>query len=172
MHLDLGEQTIRNYREEDLEQLIRRANEYTVWRNLTDMFPHPYTEDSGREWIKYATGQDPQTNFAIVDNGDRVIGGIGLEIERDIYRVSAEIGYWLGLEWWGQGIATRAVRALTDWAFTTFTLERIQAGVFETNPASRRVLEKAGYRLEGRLYRKVIKEGKVLDLYMYARLRQ
>jgi [ribosomal protein S5]-alanine N-acetyltransferase len=171
MHLDLGEQAIRNYREEDLQQLIRQADDHAVWQNLTDMFPHPYTADKGRDWIKHATSQEPRTNFAIVDNVDHVIGGIGLELERDIYRVSAEIGYWLGREWWGQGIATRAVRAMTDWAFNTFTLERIQAGIFETNPASGRVLEKAGYLLEGRLRRKVIKEGRVRDLLMYARLR-
>jgi [ribosomal protein S5]-alanine N-acetyltransferase len=171
MYLKLGEQTIRSYREEDLQQLIRHADDHAVWQNLTDMFPHPYTKESGRDWINHATSQEPQTNFAIADKGDRVIGGIGLELERDVYRVSAEIGYWLGLEWWGQGIATRALRALTEWAFTTFALERIQAGIFETNPASGRVLEKAGYSLEGRLRRKVIKEGRVLDLLMYARVR-
>ena len=172
MFLDLGGQAVRNYREEDLQHLVSQADEYDIWRNLTDQFPHPYTEEKGREWLKYATSQEPRTNFAIVDSEDGLIGGIGFELEHDIYRISAEIGYWLGKDWWGQGIATRAVQALTDWAFNNFALERIQAGIFETNPASGRVLEKAGYNLEGRLRRKVIKEGEVLDLFMYSRLRK
>ncbi len=168
MRLEIGDEAIRNYRESDLQQLVQQADDRAVWINLTDGFPHPYTEQNGREWIAHATSQDPQTNFAIVDSDDAVIGGIGLEIGRDIYRVSAEIGYWLGQTHWGSGIATRALSALTGWAFGNLQLERLQAGVFENNPASARVLEKAGYRLEGRMSRKVIKDGVVQDLLLYA----
>ncbi|MBL7033027.1 MAG: GNAT family N-acetyltransferase [Candidatus Delongbacteria bacterium] len=171
MHLDLDDLAIRSYQESDLPQLVKQANDRAIWLNLTDGFPHPYTMQNGRDWISIATSQEPETNFAIVSGNDAVIGGVGLEIKADIYRCTAEIGYWLGRAWWGQGIATRALRALTDWGLRTFALERLQAGVFETNPASARVLEKAGYRLEGRLKRNVIKDGKVLDLMLYATTR-
>ena len=88
-----------------------------------------------------------------------------------MYRRSAEIGYWLAEPFWGQGIATRAVRALSDWAFASFDLVRIFAAVFETNPASARVLEKAGFALEGRLRQSITKNGRTFDELLYARLR-
>ena len=100
-----------------------------------------------------------------------MIGGIGLELGSDIFQRSAEMGYWLGEPFWGRGIATEAVRAITNYAFSTFNLCRIYAGVFEWNPASMRVLEKAGYICEGRLKKSVFKDGRVIDQFLYAMTR-
>ena len=93
-------------------------------------------------------GRRPVLNFAIVVAG-AAVGGTGLELGTDVSRRSAEVGYWLGQPFWGRGIATEALRAVTDYAFTTLDICRLEAGVFDWNPASARVLEKAGYVLEG-----------------------
>ena len=99
------------------------------------------------------------------------VGGIGLDLRSDIFRRSAEIGYWLGEPFWGRGLTTEAVRAVTDYAFETFDLRRIDAGVFEWNRASMRVLEKAGYTCEARLRKSITKEGQTIDQLIYARVR-
>jgi RimJ/RimL family protein N-acetyltransferase len=107
------------------------------------------------------------TSYAIVVDGEAV-GGIGIVLQPDVFRRSAEIGYWLGEQYWGRGIVTEALRALTEYAFANFDLCRIYAGVFESNPASMRVLEKAGYAFEGRMKKAVTKDGKTMDDFIYA----
>lgn len=171
MKLDIGGgYSVRDYRESDLDSLVEHANNPNVSRNLEDRFPHPYTTEEAEKWLTHVAEQNPLTNFAIAtDTG--VIGGIGFHLRQDVYRATAELGYWLGESYWGQGIATRAVRAVTVWAFESFPLERVQARVFESNPASCRVLEKAGFTYEGRLRRSVLKINLVMDLIVYAILR-
>ena len=102
---------------------------------------------------------------------DVAVGGIGAELRDDVERCSAEVGYWLGEPYWGRGIATRTLAAFTRFAFTAYDLERLYAAPFASNPASCRVLQKAGYRLEGRMRRSAIKDGKVQDQLLYAILR-
>jgi ribosomal-protein-alanine N-acetyltransferase len=155
----------------DIAALVRLANNRKIWLNVRDRFPHPYTEADGRGWIalRAADAGDPH-NFAIDFEGG-AIGGIGLEFFTDVHRLTAEIGYWLGEPFWGRGFATIALKAVTDYAFTTFELRRLQAMVFEWNPASVRVLEKAGYQLEGRLRNYIVKDGRIGDALMYAKLR-
>lgn len=150
---------------------MRHANDREVWINLRDRFPHPYTTADARAWLQFVEQTVPQTSFAIAVETEAV-GGIGIILNDDVFRRSAEIGYWLGRQYWGRGIATAAVRATTAWAFASFDLRRIYAGVFDGNPASARVLEKAGYTLEGRLRRSVFKDGKTLDQLLYAETRE
>jgi RimJ/RimL family protein N-acetyltransferase len=138
---------------------------------LRDRFPHPYTASDGDRWIRQATQMVPQTHFAIAI-GDQAVGGIGLDLQVDVFRRSAEIGIWLGEAHWGRGIATEAVRALTNFAFTNLDVCRVYAGVFEWNPASMRVLEKAGYSVEGRLRKSVTKDGQTIDRMLYAIVRE
>ena len=102
---------------------------------------------------------------------DEVIGMVGLEREHDVFHRSMEIGYWLGEPYWGRGIATQAAGAMTDYAFATFDINRLWAGVFAWNPASARVLEKSGYVLEGVSRGAVTKDGETTDELRYARLR-
>jgi RimJ/RimL family protein N-acetyltransferase len=171
MELKLKSCAIRPWRFGDEESLVHHADNYKIWRNVRDRFPHPYTMDDAHAWIDYASAEKPRTNFAIaVDNV--AVGGIGLILQSDIYRRSAEIGYWLGEEFWGRGIASEAVRALTEWAFDNFDLRRIYAGVLEWNPASMRVLEKAGYQFEARLRQAITKEGQTMDDFIYAVIRR
>ena len=115
--------------------------------------------------------REPETNFAIAVNNEAV-GGIGFTIQMDEARRSAEIGYWLGEEFWGRGIATEALIAVTDYAFCEFEICRLYAHVFEWNPASARVLEKAGYEFEGRMRKSVTKVGQTIDKLMFACVRE
>ncbi len=171
MEIPIGDWKIRKYKAKDEAALVKYANNYNVWINLRDGFPHPYTRKDARTWVRFANNQRVITNFAIASE-EEVVGGIGLTFQPDVHRISAEIGYWLGEPFWGQGIATRALKALTGYGFAKFDLERIYAGVFDWNPASARVLEKAGYTFEGRLRKSIIKDGKIIDQLMYAILRE
>jgi [ribosomal protein S5]-alanine N-acetyltransferase len=117
--------------------------------------------------------RDPETSFAIAEStNDAVIGGISLLPGIDIERVSAEIGYWLSEDYWGKGIATRAVIAITDYAFDHFDFTRLFALPFATNTASCRVLEKAGFVRDAILRRALIKHGVIHDLALYSSVRE
>ncbi len=162
---------LRSWEAADREALVRYANNRNVWINLTDVFPHPYTQDDADGWLARCAKDIPPSSFAI-DLAGTAIGGVGIHLLTGVYRLTAEIGYWVGEPFWGRGIATEALRQASDYAFKTFGLERLQAHVFDWNPASARVLEKAGYHLEGRLRRYIIKDGRITDSLIYARLRQ
>lgn len=166
----LGPWCIRSYRRDDARALVKHADNPKVASTIRDRFPSPYTPSDADAWLDRMLTQDPETCFAIASS-EELIGGIGLEFQVDVHRRTAEIGYWLGEEFWGRGIATAAVRAFTRFAFESYDVERLFAGIFETNPASVRVLEKAGYRFEGRLRHSVIKQGATLDELLYARVR-
>lgn len=137
--------------------------------NLRDAFPHPYSLRDASTFIRKAQKDRPECFFAIAVEG-RAVGAIGFTIHRDVERVSAEIGYWLGEPFWGKGITTVALRAVTDYAIRTHRLTRVYAVPFEWNQASFRVLEKAGYEREARLRRSAIKDGKIIDQLLYAYL--
>lgn len=166
MQIDCGVCTIRSWQPGDETALARHANSREIWLNLRDQFPHPYTLENASDWVQMASIEDPPTHFAIVL--DEAVGGIGFAIQSDIARVSAEIGYWLSTSHWNKGVMTSAVRAVTDYAFTRFSLTRVFAVPYATNIASHRVLEKAGYVREGVLRRSAIKDGSVLDQVVYA----
>ena len=168
MNLAIGEWQVRSWRLSDEESLVKYANNRRIWINLRDSFPHPYTPDDAKAWLRSATTQAPELKFAI-SSGDEAIGGIGLRLQEDVFRGSAEIGYWVGEPFWGKGIATRAVQAFTEFAFTNLNLVRVFGEVFEWNPASAKVLGKAGYVYEGRLHKSVIKDGQIIDRLLYAR---
>jgi RimJ/RimL family protein N-acetyltransferase len=161
---------VRSWEWRDRESLVRHANNRKVWINLRDRFPHPYTQADARNWLDMVVGITPETNFAIVLD-DEAVGGVGFTVQNDVGCRSAEIGYWLGEEFWGRGIATEALKAVTEYAFANYDLCRLYAHVFDWNPASARVLEKAGYQFEGRLKKSVTKNGQTIDQLMYAMVR-
>ncbi len=171
MEIKLSKCTVRNWQRGDEASLAQHANNYKVWRNVRDRFPHPYALEDAQRWLEHAMQEDPATSFAIVVDG-QAVGGIGLVLREDIYHRSAEIGYWLGEAFWGRGVMTEAVRAVSEWAFTNFDLCRVYAGVLEWNPSSARVLEKAGFQLEARLRKAVTKEGVTMDELVYALIRE
>jgi RimJ/RimL family protein N-acetyltransferase len=171
VQLSLQTCSVRQWTFADLQSLVRHANNRDIWIHLRDRFPYPYLEDHGRSFLEHITAQSPPMVWAIeVDNA--AVGAIGLEPKTDVERVSAEIGYWLGQTYWGRGIVTEAVAAVTAHAFQRFDLLRIFALPFADNPGSIRVLEKAGYVLEGRLPQSTIKDGRVRDQLMFGAYRK
>ena len=167
MILTLQRSEVRSWRATDLEPLVRYANNRNIWINLRDRFPYPYGHGDGRRFIRAARKMVPETFFAIAVGGEAA-GGIGYVLQQDVERVSAEVGYWLGEPFWGRGIATEALAAVTRYAIEQHQLTRLFAVPFAYNTASCRVLEKAGYVLEAHLRRSAIKDGQVVDQYQYA----
>jgi ribosomal-protein-alanine N-acetyltransferase len=167
VQLVLSKCAVRSWRSDDLGSLVANADNHNLWLNLRDRFPHPYTRRAGRDFIRTAMSQRPETMFAITVN-DEAVGGMGFTVLTDVERVSAEIGYWLGEPFWGRGIVTEALVAVTRYAIDTCRLTRVYALPFAHNKASCRVLEKAGYTIEGRLRRSAIKDGHIVDQLQYS----
>ena len=171
MELVLERCTIRPWRLDDAESLTKHANNRKVWLALRDLFPHPYTIQDAHEFLRRTISEQPTTLFCIdVDN--RAVGGIGIRVGHDVHRHTAELGYRLGEKFWGRRIMSEAVGAFRDFCFTNFLLRRVYAEPFANNPASARILEKAGFVFEGRLKNNVIKDGKLLDSLLYAKTRE
>jgi ribosomal-protein-alanine N-acetyltransferase len=170
MQLFLKSCTIRPWRWDDAESLVKHANNRKVWLALCDLFPCPYTSDDAQKFLQKVMDAKPVTNFCIEVEG-LAAGVIDIRMGQDVHRQTATLGYWLGEDFWGRGIMTEAVVAFTDFCFENFPLRRISAEVFANNPASARILEKAGFVFEGHLKNNVTKDGKLLDSLLYAKTR-
>ena len=158
---------VRSFREHDAASIALHADNRKIWLNLRDTFPHPYSIKDAWAFIAFALARKPETDFAIAVEG-QAVGAIGFKLLPDVERVSAEIGYWLGESFWGKGIVAESLTAMTRYAIETYGLSRVFAVPFEWNAPSMRVLEKAGYTLEGRMRRSAIKDGKIVDQLLYA----
>jgi RimJ/RimL family protein N-acetyltransferase len=158
---------LRPWKIEDLESLVENANNFNIARYLTDGFPYPYTIECGKTFIALAIKDNPIHFFAIVIE-DKAVGGIGVQQQTDIMRKNAELGYWLSQKYWGNGIITRAISQMVEFAFRTYDITRIYARPYGTNLASHRVLEKAGFKLEARIEKNIFKNGEFLDEVIYA----
>ncbi|MBT8317574.1 MAG: GNAT family N-acetyltransferase [Lutibacter sp.] len=158
---------LRQWNLKDIESLVKYANNSKIAANLTDQFPHPYTKEHGEAFIKMATKNSPDRIFAIEINGE-ASGGIGLHFQTDIHKKNAELGYWLAEPYWGKGIMTKVVLQMIDYGFKTFEIDRIFARPFGTNIGSQKVLEKAGFILEGKFEKTLFKQGEYLDELIYA----
>lgn len=169
MKQKLGKYIIRDWHEDDAVSIAQYANNKKIWINLRDAFPHPYSLADAESFISRAMQIEPRTYFAIATEQE-AIGSIGLMPGQDVHRFTAELGYWLAEPFWGKGIMTKAVRALSEYAFKELGLHRVFAEPYTTNTASARVLEKSGFVLEGILRANVFKDGRVLDQYLYAKL--
>ena len=158
---------MRPWRPDDLDSLVRHANNRAIWINLRDRFPHPYTRTDGEEFLDLAATLKPQIFFAIDLDGEAV-GGVGVTPNDDIERIGGELGYWVGEEHWGKGLATAAAREMTDYCFGALKLHRVWATPFTRNVASIRVLEKLGFRHEGTLRESAIKAGRLESMEILA----
>jgi [ribosomal protein S5]-alanine N-acetyltransferase len=170
MRLDRGVCIVRDWSVSDKVSLVRVANNRNVWRNLKHTFPHPYTDADADSWLAQVAKMKKPSHWAIEVAGEAV-GGIGIGIGEGIRVKSGHFGYWLGEPYWDRGIMTAAARAVSNYVFDNFDVERLEAPVFEWNPASMRVLEKCGFVREGVLRRRVFKDGQLIDEVLYARIR-
>jgi len=168
--IDLGNIKLRNWHEKDIKSLVKNANNKKIWDNLRDEFPYPYTEIAAQEWIKIVNKDNPTTNFAIEYKG-KAVGGIGIIIQTDVFRKNAEIGYWLGEKYWNKGIATKSLKAMVEYTFNNYDINRLIAYVFDSNIASKRVLIKCGFIEEARLKNGIIKNNIIQDCLIYSIIR-
>lgn len=158
---------VRPWGEADRAELVHIANDREIWRNLTDQFPHPYTEADAAFWVRHAGNSSPSLHLAIDVQG-HLAGGIGIIAGEGIHQKTGQFGYWLGRAFWGRGIATAAARAMLQYACSSLPFARLEAAVFAWNPRSMHVLEKAGFVRECALRRSVFKDGELIDSVMYA----
>ena len=161
--------TLRQFQLADIQGLTFHANSRKVWEGVRDIFPFPYTELDATSFIHYALTTENEFIQAIDVDG-HAIGAIGIHFKTDVYKLNGEIGYWLGVEFQGKGIATKAVAQMVDIAFSKYNLIRVYAEVFSNNPVSARVLEKNEFVLEARLKNAIYKDNQMLDSLIYARL--
>lgn len=163
--------TLRRLTDDDKEQLALLANNKKVWDNLRDIMPYPYTTDNAGFFINISKQETPPLTFAIEFDG-QFAGVIGLIPQQDVYKKTAEIGYWIGEPFWNKGIATTSVKLITQYAFDQLDFIRLHTGVFEYNTASMKVLEKCGYRKDGVFEKAIIKNGRIWDEHRYSILRK
>lgn len=159
--------TLRPWNINDLDNLVHYANNFKVTKNMSDGFPHPYTVEAGKAFIENMANSQNNLIFAIDINGEAV-GSIGVHLQTDIHRKNAEMGYWLAEPFWGKGIVSEAIKKIVKQAFEKFDIDRIFARPFGSNLASQKVLEKAGFKLEARFEKTLIKNGEYEDELIYA----
>jgi len=167
MYREIGAYVIRDGQMADAPAIARYANNRKIWMNLRDAFPFPYRLEDAQAFLARIIDADPATVFVIASESE-AIGSIGLVPGRDVHRFTAEIGYWLAEPFWGKGIMTRAVESLTAYATGDLKLHRLFAQPYTANPASVRVLKKAGFTCEGILRSNAFKDGKLLDQFLYS----
>ncbi|WP_375438004.1 GNAT family N-acetyltransferase [uncultured Hymenobacter sp.] len=155
----------------DAPALVEYANNQRIAQNLRDTFPHPYTKQDAEFYLCLMADQQRDLHLAIEADGNAV-GSIGVHFKTDVRRRSAEIGYWLGQPYWGRGLATAAVQLVSNYVFAHFDVCRLYAVVFESNPASARVLEKAGFELEALMRKSVVKDKGILNSLLYAKIKE
>lgn len=164
--------TIREWRLEDKNDLATMLNNKNILNNLRDGLPYPYTINDAEEYITAMLSADKTKTFAfaIVVN-DIVVGSIGVFRCDNIHSLTAEMGYYIGEPYWGKGLGTSAVKQICKFIFEHTNIIRIFAEPFAYNIASCRVLEKADFQLEGILHSNAVKNGNVIDMKMYASIK-
>lgn len=162
---------MRPWHPDDASSLVKHANNPKVARNLRDGFPHPYSLADARKWLDIVVENQSDLILALEINGEAA-GGIGIHAGKDVYSYNGEIGYWLSEIYWAKGIMTEAVGILVDHAFMHTKWLRLFATIFESNTPSMRILEKCGFRHEATHKQVVMKEGKLLDEYLFALLKE
>lgn len=163
---------IRKWTLSDASDLATTLSNQKIQNNLRDGLPYPYTEQDGIDYISAMLSADENKTFAFaITIDDRAIGSIGIFRQENIHRQTAELGYYIAEEYWGKGITTEAVKQICEYVFDKSDIIRIYAEPFAYNLASCRVLEKAGFQYEGTLRSNAVKNGKVIDMKMYSRLK-
>jgi RimJ/RimL family protein N-acetyltransferase len=156
----------------DAAQLASIANNKNIADNLRDGFPYPYSLNDAISWLKIILTENSPPRFFAIMVDKCLVGSIGIVSKTDIYRKNFEIGYFLAEEYWGKGIATKAIKAATSYAFKDFDIVRVYAEPFADNTGSQKALEKAGFTLEATLKKNVVKNGIIKDSCIYSVLKE
>ncbi len=161
---------LRSFRPGDAARLAFLANNKKIWINLRDGFPHPYSLKDAEIFIDNCIKTRPQAVFAILFK-EELCGSIGLFKKEDVYRKSAEIGYWIGEPYRGRGIGGDAVKKIVEFGFADLDINRIFTGVYDYNIASQKVLLKNGFKKEAVFENAVYKNGKFVNEIRFSLLR-
>ncbi len=172
MKIETKKAILRPWLQSDADRLAAIANNKKIYDNLRDAFPHPYTIDDAKHYIAKAQELDATSNLFAIEKDGVAIGSIGAFFKSDVYRKNVEIGYFLAEEYWGKGLMTSAVFAFVKHLFLNFDIIRIYAEPFARNKGSRKVLEKAGFKLEAVLKKNIIKNEIIEDSCIYSILRE
>ncbi|MEI6948744.1 GNAT family protein [Paraflavisolibacter sp. H34] len=170
MIIPCGSFQLRSFQPGDVDSMARYANNFNIWLNLRNSFPYPYSPADAAAFIGVCRHQQPPSNLCIDLNGE-CVGVVGFIPQPDVYRKTADLGYWLGEPFWGKGIMTTAVKKTTEYIFEQFDIIRIFAGVFSWNPASMNVLKKAGFTEECVFRKSIFKNGHILNEHRFCLLR-
>jgi len=170
MEIILSSAKLRPWRAEDAPAIAKHANNRKIADNMRDGFPFPYSIHDAHAWLSMALDEPRHLFLAIEVNGEAA-GGIGILFKENVYRLSAETGYWLGEEHWRKGITSEAILKLTDHVFATTDIVRIYAEIFSPNIASMKTISKAGFHLEAINKNALVKNGIVMDQHVFCRLK-
>ncbi|MBU8976786.1 MULTISPECIES: GNAT family protein [unclassified Lysobacter] len=162
---------LRAWHRDDLDALLRHADDARVVRGLSSRFPHPYTRQDGERFLAGDVVDLSDPVFAIEVDGE-ACGGIGARPGDAERGHAAELGYWLGHARWGRGLMTRVVALYVPWLMRTLSLYRVQATVLPSNEASARVLLKNGFAEEGLARCALLKNGEPHDMRVFAKVRR
>lgn len=160
---------LREWKKSDAEALAKMANNKKIWDNVRDHLPHPYTKKDAKKWLAKVKKQERVTTFCIEADGE-MAGSTGFTLKDDVYRKTAEIGYFIDEEYWGKGVATEAIKQLVDYIKNNFDVVRIYAEVFEYNKGSMKVLEKNDFYLECIRKKAAIKNNNIINDFVWVKL--
>jgi len=161
--------TLREWKRSDADALAAIANNKKIWDNVRDLLPFPYTKKDAKEWLELVKKQKTVTTFCIEVDG-KLAGSIGVTLKDDVYKKTAEIGYFIAEEYWGKGAATEAIKQMVSYVQKEFDIVRIYAEVFEFNRASMKALEKNGFYLESIRKKAAFKNNMIVDDYVWVKL--
>lgn len=159
---------LRPYTETDADELVVIANNFNVAKYMTNRFAHPYTKENAVAFFESIKNDSPTRVFAVTVN-DIIVGSTGIHFQEDVFVNNAEIGYWFGEPYWGKGYATETLKQISEYAFNNFPVNRLFCRIFGNNPKSMKVAEKVGYKLEAKFEKTLLKNGELLDEYIYAK---
>ena len=162
--------SIRLLQKKDAASIALLANNKKIWDNVRDYFPHPYTRENAIEFIEMFNQHETDHVFAILKE-EQFVGVVGVHALKDIYRNTAEVGYWIGEPYWGNGYASQALKQAVAYVWEHSSFIRLEAGVFEHNLPSMKVLENSGFQKEGILKNRLIKNGNSYHEHLYALLK-
>jgi RimJ/RimL family protein N-acetyltransferase len=161
--------TLRPFTKDDVESIAYNANNRKIWEGVRDIIPYPYSENDAEIFIEYAMSAQKEIVKAIDVDG-KAVGVIGLHLKEDVFKLNAEIGYWIGVDYQGKGIVTKAIAQIVSLVFNEHKLLRVYAEVFSNNSASARVLIKNGFIPETRLKDAVVKDNQIVDLLIFSKI--
>lgn len=171
IHLPLNTCTVRTLQHGDAESIAHFGNNHKIANKMRNVFPSPYTIDHAHAWINMNLMPENKNWVNAVEVEGKAVGVASVLFKDDIYKHSAEVGYWIGEPFWNKGIITEAVKALTEYTLQNTDLKRLYAEVFDNNKASARVLQKAGFTYECTHKKSIIKNGEIVDSHIYTIIR-